>query len=248
MSSDVLAGWERGSFTGAGLTRPTFRRGSGPGVVVIHEVPGITPKVAAFADEIVDAGFTVVMPSLVGEPGREVSNGYALRSITRVCIAREFTSWAVGSTSPVIGFLQELAASLHGECGGPGVGAIGMCFSGGFALGMMVDGHVAAPILSQPSLPFAIGRRRSADLNLSPADLEAVKRRAEAGCEVLGLRFDQDRLVGSRFETLERELGDAFVAVEYPSTKKSDHSVVTEQRVDDGVQQVLAFLARRLRP
>lgn len=244
--SSVLDGWERGSFSGGGLTRDTYRRGSGPGVIVIHEVPGITPKVTEFANEVVDAGFTVLMPSLLGQPGKAFSNGYAMQSLLKICISREFTHWATGRTSPVINFLRELARSLHAECGGPGVGAVGMCFSGGFALGMMVDGHVAAPVLSQPSLPFAVGRRRAADINLAPADLAAVKRLAGEGCSVLGLRFDGDAWVGSRFDTLRRELGDDFVAAEYPSSTKRDHSVLTEQRVDDGVQRVLEFFRQRL--
>lgn len=246
MSGALLAGWTDGSFTGVGLTRPTYRRGTGPGVIVIHEIPGITPKVISFANEVVDAGFSVVMPSLVGTPGRAPTFGYELGSMAKVCVAREFTTWAQGRTSPIIGFLQDLARSLHEECGGPGVGAIGMCFSGGFALGMMVDGHVAAPVLSQPSLPLPVRRRRSAALGLSAADLAVVKERAAAGCQVLGLQFDADWWVGNRFDTLRKELGDAFIAVEYPSQKKSDHSVVTEQRVEDGVQRVLAFFREKL--
>jgi hypothetical protein len=110
-----------------------------------------------------------------------------------------------------------------------------------------VDGHVAAPVLSQPSLPFAIGRSRSADLNLSDEDLAAVRDRVAGGCEVLGLRFDQDRFVGTRFDALHRELGEGFIAIEYPSANRTDHSVLTEQRVDDGVRQVLAFFDRKLR-
>ena len=66
MSSDVLNGWEKGSFTAAGITRDTYRKGSGPLVTVVHEVPGITPKVTTFANEVVAQGFTVVMPDLVG--------------------------------------------------------------------------------------------------------------------------------------------------------------------------------------
>lgn len=242
----LLDGWKKQSFSGGGLTRDTYRRGSGPGVVVIHEVPGMTPSVIRFADDVVDAGFTVVMPSLVGDPGRDVSQGYLMQSMLKVCVAREFTTWATGESSQIAGFLSALARDVHEQCGGPGVGAVGMCFSGGFALGMMVDGHVAAPVLSQPSLPFAVGRKRSADINLAAVDLGVVKRRVAEGCQVLGLRFDQDRLVGDRFETLKRQLGDGFVAVEYPSTKKTDHSVLTEQRVEDGVQRVLAFLREKL--
>ncbi len=244
---DVLAGWEHDSFTAAGLTRDTYRRGTGPGVVVIHEIPGITPKVAEFANDVVDAGFTVVMPSLVGTPGKAMSNGYTMASMAKVCIAKEFTSWAIGETSPIIGWLRALARHLHQDVGGPGVGAIGMCFSGGFALGMMVDDTMVAPVLSQPSMPFAIGgAARKADLNLSPDDRLVIAERAAAGCQVLGLRFTGDALVGTRFDSLRELLGDAFIAVELPSSTKRDHSVLTEQRDEPSVQRVLDFLREKL--
>ena len=245
--SDVLAGWAESTFTAAGLTRKVFRKGSGPGVVVVHEIPGITPKVTAFAQEVVDAGFTVVMPSLVGTPGREISNGYMASSMLRVCIAREFTHWALDHTSPVIGFLRALARNLHDDVGGPGVGAVGMCFSGGFALAMMVDDIMVAPVLSQPSLPFAVGNpKRKADLNLAPDDRLAVARRASEGCQVLGLRYMGDKLVGTRFDSLRELLGDAFIAVELPSNDKGDHSVLTEERDDPSVQRVIEFLRAKL--
>jgi dienelactone hydrolase len=168
--------------------------------------------------------------------------------MANVCISREFVTMATGKTSPIIAWLRALGRQLHAEVGGPGIGALGMCFSGGFALGMMIDDHVIAPVLSQPSLPFSIGSARSADLNLSPDDQEVVVRRARAGCEVLGLRYTGDRLVGTRFETLRRLLGESFVAVELPSTKKSDHSVLTEHRHEPSVQRVVEFFAEKLKP
>jgi dienelactone hydrolase len=243
----VLDGWTRAEFSADGRTRDVYRRGTGPGVIVIHEIPGITPKVIAFANEVVAAGFTVVMPSLVGTPGKPMSVPYTLASTTKVCIAREFTTWALQQTSPIITWLRALAADLHASAGGPGVGAIGMCFSGGFALGMMVDEVMVAPVLSQPSLPFAIGARRSADLSLSPADAERVAARAAGGCEVLGLRYDQDKLVGARFDSLRALLGDAFIAVEVPSASKGDHSVLTEQRDAVAALRVVEFLQAKLR-
>lgn len=242
----ALTGWVEGSFTADGRTRPTWTKGTGPGVVVIHEIPGITPAVQRFAERVVDEGFTVTMPLLVGEAGREPSGGYIASSFAKVCVSREFTSMALGTTSPVISWLRSLAASLHASAGGPGVGAVGMCFSGGFALGMMVDDVVVAPVLSQPSLPFAVGRRRAADLNLGADDLAAVRRRAEAGCDVLGLRYTGDRLVGTRFDALRSLLGDRFVAVEFPSATRADHSVLTEQPQEAGIEAVLAFLRVRL--
>lgn len=247
MSTDVLAGWERSTFSAAGFVHDAYRKGRGPGVIVIHEVPGITPKVVAFAEEVVERGCTVVMPDLVGTPGRDVSMPYMIASMLKVCVSREFTAWALDRTTPVTSWLRALARALHGEVGGPGVGAVGMCFSGGFALGMMVDDVMVAPVLSQPSFPIARGTGAGQrNLGLSPDDLASVRRRAEEGCQVLGLRFTGDRMVGDRFTELREQLGDAFIAVELPSSSKRDHSVLTEQRDDASVARVLDFLVERL--
>jgi len=244
----LLDGWERQSFSAAGFTRDTFRKGTGPGVVVIHEIPGITPAVIRFAEDVVERGFTVVMPDLLGTPGREVSGPYLAASSLKMCVAKEFKTWALNRTSPIVAWLRALARRMHGELGGPGVGAVGMCFSGGFALAMMVDDTMVAPVLSQPSLPLARGSGAGAgNLGLSPDDEAEVVRRAAEGCQVLGLRFTGDRLVGdARFANLRELLGDAFVAVELPSSSRSDHSVLTEQRDDPAVERVLDFLGSKL--
>jgi len=110
----------------------------------------------------------------------------------------------------------------------------------------MVDDIMVAPVLSQPSMPFAIGANRSADLNLSPSDEARIVERAQAGCQVLGLRFTGDKLVGSRFASLHKLLGNAFVAIEFESTSKQDHSVLTEQIQEEGVSRVLEFLKSKL--
>lgn len=242
----ALDGWVKDSFTAATLTRDTYRKGVGPVVVVVHEIPGITPAVERFANEVVERGFTVVMPDLVGTPGKEVSGKYIASSMLKVCISKEFTNLAMNKTSPIISWLRALARSLHTEVGGKGVGAVGMCFSGGFALGMMVDDIMIAPVLSQPSMPFAVNKARGADLNLSPDDEAVIAQRAADGCEVLGLRFTKDRAVGDRFTSLRNLLGDAFIAIELPSSKPTDHSVLTEQRDEPSVQRVLDFFAEKL--
>jgi dienelactone hydrolase len=166
-----------------------------------------------------------------------------VKVLARVCVSHEFTKLATGVTTPVAGWLRSLARELHDELGGPGVGAIGMCFTGGFALAMMVDTSVAAPVLAQPSAPFAVSPERARDLNLSPADLATVKARAAAGCQVMGLRFRQDLAVGKRFETLTHELGEAFIRVEFEGRQ---HSTLTEHRQQEGVDRVLAFLDDKL--
>ena len=242
-----IAGWDQSSFTHEGVIHPTWRKGTGPVVIVVHEIPGVTPKVIEFAERVVNEGFTVVMPLLVGEVGRGPSGAYIAQSMAKVCISREFTTMAMHKTSPIISWLRALAHQLHNEVGGIGVGAVGMCFSGGFALGMMVDDIMVAPVLSQPSLPFAIGGSRAADLNLSESDQARVVERAQAGCQVLGLRYTGDKLVGTRFATLHELLGESFIAVEFASTSKQDHSVLTEQIQPEAVERVLQFFNDKLK-
>ena len=240
----LLDSWARGEHTADGVTHPTYRKGSGPGVVVIHEIPGLTPPVIRFAEDVVAAGFTVVLPDLFGRAEEPKSTVSIVRTLREVCVSREYTMLATGQTSPIAGWLRSLARELHDELGGPGVGALGMCFTGGFALAMMVDPSVAAPVLAQPSLPFCVGRKRAADVNLSPGDLAAVRQRAADGCDVLGLRYRKDPAVGTRFDTLTRELGSSFIRVEFEGRK---HSTLTEHRQQEGVDRVLAFLAEKLR-
>ncbi len=201
-------------------TRPVYRKGSGPAVIIIHEMPGLHPDVIRFADRVAAAGMTVFLPSLFGEPGREVSNGYAAREMFKgICVRREFITWSAGRTSPIVDWLRALARKAHAECGGNGVGAIGMCFTGGFALAMMTDPAVVAPVLSQPSLPLCLGpgaAKRRRGIDISPTDLAAARARLEAeDLTVLGLRFHGDPLVpAERFDTLSSELGGRFERIE----------------------------------
>ena len=259
--ADPLADFEAHQVTYDGETRTVFRKGTGPAVIVISEIPGITPRVADFARRVVDLGCTVAMPSLFGTPGREISVGYALKSITGACVSKEFAVWAAGKTSPITVWLRSLARDLHDELGGPGVGVVGMCLTGGFALAMMVDEEVVAPVLSQPSLPFGLGKKRAGDLGIAPEDLAKVKARVADGVCVLGLRFTGDRAVpADRFAALRRELGDGFVGVEIDSSPgnahdipKNAHSVLTEHLVDepghpthDALNAVLDLFRERL--
>lgn len=214
-------------------------------MIVIHEMPGLTEGVIRFGQEVVDAGFTVLMPHLFGKVGAPWRGRDCVPAFGEVCVRREFTLLATGRTAPIATWLRSLARDAHAELGGPGVGALGMCFTGGFALAMMVDAPVEAPVLAQPAAPFAVGATRAADLGLSAADLAEVKHRAVAGCQVLGLRFREDGAVGTRFTTLRRELGDAFIAVEFDG---EGHSTLTEQRQPDGVRRVLDFFTTRLTP
>ncbi len=256
-----LADFDRFDATYDGTTRTVFRMGRGPAVVVMHEIPNLHPGVLAFGRRVADAGFTVYLPSLFGEPGAPVTVRTNTRSMLRACISAEFATWATHRTSPATRWLRALARDAHAACGGPGVGALGMCLTGGFALAMMVDEVVIAPVLSQPSVPFPVTRAMRRDLGISTDDLAAIKRRTDV-C-VMGLRFTGDALVpAARFDRLRAELGDRFIAIEIDSSRGNPHGIprlahsVLAHDYDDtpghptrvALDRVLAFFAERLRP
>lgn len=258
---DSLSDFTKTTFEHGGKTRDVYRLGEGPAVIVMAEIPGITPKVADFARRVAGIGCTAVLPVLFGDPGADASVVYGLRSIGPACVSKEFAAWAANRTAPVTVWLRALAADAHETCGGPGVGAVGMCFTGGFALGMMLDDRMLAPVLSQPSLPLGLSKKARRGLQLAPQDLARVKERTADGVCVLGLRFTGDKLSpGDRFDHLREELGDAFIGVEIDSSKgnrwgfpRVAHSVLTEHLVDepgnptqDALIQVLDFFRDRL--
>lgn len=263
----ALSNYTRFDYTDpqARWTRHVYRRGSGPAVIVIHEMPGLHPLVIRFADRVAAAGMTVFCPSLFGDPGREPTLGYAIATMLKtICIRREFNAWATDQSSPIVDWLRALAKTAHAECGGKGVGAVGMCFTGGFALAMMTEPSVVAPVLSQPSLPLLIGPgkdRRKPGIGVSPAEVACAKQRFEReDLSLIGLRFRGDAFVSDeRFDTLKRELGDRFEAIELdPKDAKQDprmapHSVLTLHLRDDdpegptkrAEQRVIAFFKDR---
>ncbi|CAN7482873.1 dienelactone hydrolase family protein [Knoellia sp. LjRoot47] len=267
MSDDPHADFARENFTRQGRTHEILRSGSGPAVIVIAEIPGVTPEVLRFARRVRDLGLTVVLPVLFGRvgaertvPGRLASTLRMVRLGAEICVSREFTLLATGRTSAVVPWLRDLAAAEHQRCGGPGVGAVGMCITGGFALAMATDERVLAPVLAQPALPLGLTPWHKRSIDTSPEELDVVAARCAAGLRVLGLRFEGDRLSPpERFAFLERVLGLGFVAVELPDASANPagvgppHSTLTEHLVDepgerthDALEQVLELFRTRL--
>jgi dienelactone hydrolase len=248
------------------VTRTVYGAGTGPAVVLMPEMPGISPDVVRFARWIRDAGLTVHLPSLFGDDGAYPRTERGGAIARRACVAAEFRAFAGGGTSPVVGWLRGLARRARAECGGEGVGAIGLCFTGNFALGMILEPAVIAPVVNHPSLPLD----DPGGLELSDADAAAVRDRVRRdGLTVLGYRFEGDRwCTGQRFAAYRALLGDAFDGRVLPAEAANPdpppffrdvvgcpHSVVTAHLVDrDGHptttarDEILAFLTERLLP
>lgn len=262
---DPLDDFDRREVTLDGVTKVVHVAGSGPAVIVMTEMPGISPQVARFSRWVREAGFTVYMPSLFGRDGAVpgVEEGKAV--FQKACVSAEFRAFAANKSSPVTKWLRALSKLAHEECGGPGVGAIGMCFTGNFALTMMLEPSMLAPVLCQPSLPLD----DPAGLEIAPDELAAVRQRLDQqDLTVMAYRFDGDRFcTAQRFAAYSEALGERFIARVLPdSAAKRDslapffehvvatpHSVVTANLIDEAGQptiaardEILSFFTARL--
>jgi len=246
------------------VTKVVHVAGTGPAVIVMAEMPGISPHVARFSRWVRDAGFTVYMPSLFGRDGAVPGVEEGIAVFQRACMSAEFRAFAANESSPVTQWLRSLARLAHGECGGPGVGAIGMCFTGNFALTMMLEPAMLAPVLAEPTLPLG----DPAGLEIAPEELVAVGERLQReGLTVMAYRFKGDRYCkAERFAAYKEALGERFVARVLPDSAAnpdtapffkdvvaSPHSVVTAHLIDEAGQptvaardEILAFFAHRL--
>lgn len=257
---DVLSDYDRFDFKAGRFTRQVYSRGEGPAVVVIHELPGLHPAVVRFADALVEAGMSVYLPVLFGKPGKPLDPLYALTTAAwTICIRHEFTAWSAERSSPIVDWLRALARKAWEERGGPGVGAIGMCFTGNFALAMMTEPAVIAPVMAQPSLPLGESQRSKAGLHCSAEEVDCARRRlTEMDAKVIGLRFRNDPFVpDERFASLRARLGDRFEAVELDpldakeGTGMTPHSPLTVHQRGTGPTKaaetkVIAFFRQRL--
>lgn len=261
---EPLTDFELRRYTFDGAEKRVFVSGQGPAVVVLAEMPGISPHVVRFARWVRQAGFCVYLPSLFGVDGAWPRAEEGLAVLRRACISAEFHALAGRGASPVTAWLRALARRALTECGGPGVGAVGMCFTGNFALSMMLEPAMLAAVLAQPSLPLD----DAGAVESSAEELAAIRQRLE--CEdlcVLALRFEGDRHCrAERFAAYRAALGERFVSKVLPDSAAnadpppffrdivaSPHSVLTAHLIDAAGEptlqardEVLAFLRRCL--
>lgn len=263
-ADDPLIDFEKRRLTLNSVEKSVYHSGTGPAVVILSEMPGITPQVSRFARWVRDAGFTVYMPSLFGRDGA-VGTAEAGAAVFRsACISAEFNALKRDRSSPVTDWLRELAKVAHRESGGRGVGAVGMCFTGNFALTMMLEPSMLAPVLAQPTLPL----NDAAGLEISPSDLAVIRERLDReDLTVRAYRFEGDRYCrAERFAAYAAALGERFegrvlsdqsanpeVPPFYQAYVDTPHSVVTVHLIDEVGQEtvrakdeIIAFLASRL--
>src|SRR5438094_7929308 len=261
---DPLEDFAARQITLGGVTKTVYVVGSGPAVIVMTEMPGISPQVARFSRWVRDAGFTVYMPSLFGRDGAVPDAEEGAAVFQKACVSAEFRAFSANQSSPVTQWLRGLARLAHEECGGPGVGAIGMCFTGNFALSMMLEPAMLAPVVCQPALPMD----DPAGMAMAPAELAYVRERLEReDLTVMAYRFEGDKhCKAQRFAAFSEALGQRFVARVLPDSAAnpttppffdkvvaSPHSVVTAHLIDEAGQptiaardEILSFFAHRL--
>jgi dienelactone hydrolase len=244
--------YDHGSFDHDGHDRPVYIGGEGPTVIVIHELAGLDLTTLDVADRLRDAGFRIVLPLLVGSTRPDPPAAAAIANWVRICISREVRVFVTGRTSPVASWLRALARRERGE--GPGVGIVGMCFSGGFALATAVDDTVLAAVASQPALPWPLLPGSGRDLGLSPDDLTCVRTRFRDGeLGVFAARYTEDRKSAkAKIERYREEFGDDVVfepiGTAHSVLARAAHPTQPDPIAAPALERTIALLTARLIP
>lgn len=210
------------------IEHDVYQRGEGPPVILIQELPGIGKAMLRLADEFVVKGFTVVLPHLFGPIGRVSIAGNFARVF---CMRREFNLFTANKNSPIVDWLRALCQETRNVNEVPGVGVIGMCLTGNFALSLMADDSVLAAVASQPAMPIA----RQSSLDIAPDTIAAAKARIDKRVPAKAYRFEGDPLVtDKKFGCIHENFnGDGVTRVELTVLPGPGHSVLTLDFVDE---------------
>ena len=202
-------------------------RAPGPPIVLIQELPGIGMETLRLADQLQAAGFQVVLPHLFGPLGRTSMLGNLVRVF---CLRREFQLFRSNGSSRIVDWLRALCRDVATRNGVSGVGVIGMCLTGNFAISLMADDAVLAAVASQPSLPLL----QQTALHLSGEEIAQVKDRIDRVGPIISLRFDGDKLCSHRkFQCLSDAFNDTETErIRLRTLPGKGHSVLTLDFVD----------------
>jgi dienelactone hydrolase len=197
INTDIIATYAKTTFSATtryndSITHDIYTKGSGAPVILLQELPGISDETFRLADKFIDAGFTVVMPHLFGPIGKIAFISNTARIF---CMRKEFRLFEKNKSSPIVDWLKALCAEVKQKHNAEGVGMVGMCLTGNFAMALMADENVLATVASQPSLPLLNPNL----LQLSGAEIEGIKDRIDSvgvddGSPLTVLRFKEDKL------------------------------------------------------
>lgn len=246
-----LENFEKSSFaaeySGRRRSFDLYSLGDGAPVVLIQELPGIGPETISLAERLAAAGFAVTMPHLLGPLGKTNLVGNLFRVF---CMRREFALFAKGRSSPIVSWLASLCQHVKAQSGAAGVGVIGMCLTGNFAITLMADDAVLASVAAQPAMPFA-GR---AALHMSQAEIEAARDGIDAAGPMLAYRFENDKICKAvKFDAINSAFNQDKGRVSLRTLPGDGHSVFTMDFVDEdghptkqALEEVTAYLSERL--
>jgi dienelactone hydrolase len=227
-----LTGWRRTPFTGGGVTHEVLEKGSGPGVVLVPEIPGVTPEVLGLAEHLVGQGFTVAVPSLFGTPGKAMSVPYTLGTVGRLCVS----GGGIVGMCFTGGFALAAAVDEH-----------------------VLASVVSQPAVP---FPVSAARRADPSMSPAELDTVAARTAGGGLCVLGLRFSEDRTAPRERFATLRARLGDAFEVIELDSSpgnpagiRKGAHSVLTADLQDEpehptvaARDRVVAFLRDRLTP
>lgn len=248
----MLEGYQKSIFStnavdGEPLAHDVYTKGEGPVVLLIQELPGIGPQMLVLADKFVDAGFRVVMPHLFGPLGKLSFAG----NITRLfCMRREFSLFSRNKASPVVNWLKALCGQVKEQYQVPGIGVVGMCLSGNFAISLMADEAVLAAVASQPSMPVF----GNSSLHMSPEDIDQIKSRLDQTGPMLAYRFKGDILcTGSKFKALDKAFNGDKERIRLRTLEGNKHSILTVHFIDEegsptveALEEVIGYFKEKL--
>jgi dienelactone hydrolase len=210
------------------ITHNVYSRGSGPVVVIIQELPGIGQETLALADKFVNDGYKVFLPHLFGPLGK--TSG--LPNFIRVfCMRKEFAIFEKNKSSPIVDWLKALCQEIRKTESVEGVGVIGMCLTGNFAISLMADDSVLAGVASQPALPL----KGPNLLHMSEEEVASTKARLSKVGPMKAYRFEEDHMCKQeKFETIDKifNSGDTN-CVDLKVLPGKGHSVLTLHFVDE---------------
>jgi dienelactone hydrolase len=232
---------------GGEIPHDIYQLGSGAPIVIIQELPGIGQETLDLAQRFVAQGFSVYLPHLFGPIGKISLAGNVARVF---CMRKEFHLFEANKTSPIVDWLKALCQKIKTDTDMKGVGVIGMCLTGNFAISLMADDSVLAAVASQPSMPIT----KQSALHMSPNDISQIKQGIDTSDSIYVYRFDQDPICkAAKFEALDTEFNHDKSRIHLKTLPGKGHSVLTLDFVDEknhpthqALDEILAYFSRQL--